>query len=105
MTTTAHTAQWQIDEANKWVFENPYAWEYIKRKAREKVASHQRTSMRYLMQIARFELDTKGLCEGFKINNSITPVLARRLMIEVPEVSAIMETRKSKVDKEMSNGK
>lgn len=103
MAVTAHTAQWQIDEANKWVFENPYAWQTIKNIARAHATRGHHVSMRHLMNIARFDMYTKGLSEGFKVNNSITPFLARKLIEEVPETARIIETRKSKVDKVISN--
>ena len=92
------TPEWMQAKADEWIELNPYAWMKIKDLAGTYAARGKRFSIRHLAQIARFEMQTNGTIDGFKMNNSITPCLARRLVQEVPAVERYIEIRKSKVD-------
>lgn len=92
------TPEWMQQKADEWIELNPIAWMRIKDKAGEYAAKGKRFSIRHLAQFVRFEMQTNGTIDGFKMNNSITPCLARRLVQEVPAVAGYIETRRSKVD-------
>lgn len=92
------TPEWMQQKADEWIELNPYAWMLIKDKAGEYARAGKRFSIRHIAQFVRFEMHTNGKIDGFKMNNSITPCLARRLVQEVPAVAGYIETRKSKVD-------
>ena len=69
----------------------------IKDKAGEYARAGKRFSIRHLAQFVRFEMHTNGTIDGFKMNNSITPCLARRLVQEVPAVAGRRRHRSEKL--------
>lgn len=92
------TAEWTQAEADRWIAENPYAWGEIEKAAVRSARNGHRFSIRQLCDHVRFEMATNGFSDGFKMNNSLHPVFARKLIAKHPELEGYIETRKSKVD-------
>lgn len=99
-----HTAEWTQAEADRWIADNHYAWGEIERAALKYARDGKRFSIRQLCDHVRFEMYTVGLSDGFKMNNSLHPVFARKLIAKYPELERYIETRKSKVDGLVSHG-
>ncbi|WP_288323442.1 hypothetical protein [uncultured Eggerthella sp.] len=85
-------------EARLWKDGNPDADTYITSRALQEARAGRRFGMKQLMEEARRKdfADTKGA--RTKINNTLSPALARILIEEHPEIRRFMETRHSVVD-------
>lgn len=84
--------------AERWVAENPDAWERITALALGYERSNRRFSMERLLQTARYDMATNGHIQGFKVNNNARAALARKLIAQHPEVKRCMDIRRSAVD-------
>ena len=92
------TGQWMMAEAMRWRHDNLRAWSVMRRIAEDYMAQGRRFSMEKLMQHARYDMETNGYSQGFKVNNNLRSALARLLIKEMPGVDKHIEIRSSKVD-------
>ena len=90
-------AEKMTDCAELWVQSNPVAWGKMVKIAKKFARKKRHFSMKFLAEEARYYMRVHGI-DQFKINNSLTAPLARKLIKDNPELSEFIETRKSKVD-------
>lgn len=97
-TTECVTAANAVYHARLWVKDNPDVWEKWKRIAKEEVQHKRRFGIQWLAEESRKkdQVDSEG--RPFKINNTLTPALARLLVADLPEVRPYIQLRKSKAD-------
>ena len=97
-TKTELTGEYMMAQAVKWRKANPEAWRKLVNMALGYVAANRRFSMEKLLQAARYDMQTNGLSDGFKVNNNTRAGLARMMREEHPETKDFLEIRRSKVD-------
>lgn len=83
--------------AEQWVESNPIAWGKMVKIGKKFARKNRHFSMKLLAEEARYYMRVRGI-DAFKINNSLTAPLARKLIKDNPELSGFIEIRKSKVD-------
>lgn len=89
---------WMVEEAARWRRDNMAAWSAMRRIAEQFVAQGRRFSMETLIQVARYDMETRGFSQGFKVNNNLRSALARMLIDELPQARSYMDVRRSKAD-------
>ncbi len=76
-----------------WCDENPEAWALIRELAEECVSRRKHFGMRWLLEVARYEMTVKrGVV--YRVNNNDQKALGERLRAEVPGASELMESRR-----------
>lgn len=88
----------QLREARRWISENADAWSYIVRGARADATDGKRVSIARLVENARkLEfLNTDG--ERSRYDNTNDSIFARVLISKVPEITPLIECRRSVYD-------
>ena len=97
-TKTELTGEYMRLMAVEWRAKNPVAWDLMTDMAKKYVAQGRRFSMEKLFQFARYDMNTNGTSQGFKVNNNTRAALARMMCEENPGFEKYMDIRKSKVD-------
>lgn len=92
------TGEYMMALAVAWRNQNERAWDLMVEKGESYVEQRRRFSMEKLLQYARYDMETNGHSQGFKVNNNTRAGLARMMRDEHPEFKDYMEIRKSKVD-------
>lgn len=87
-----------LEMADRWIADNPQAWNWMMNRAAELVSQGRRFSMEYLIQAARYEMPTNGTSQGFKMNNNTRSALRKRMVQRYPKWEGNVERRNSKVD-------
>lgn len=95
---TELTGEYMMMLADRWIADNPVAWNRMMQIARGYWLDGRRFSMEKLIQHARYDMATNGTSQNFKVNNSTRSALARRMIEQHPEFDKLVERRKSKVD-------
>ena len=86
--------------AKEWIARNPRAWAFIKQRASKCFWENHRFSMkRTLEELRDSDLVNPTNEDDFKISNSYSSVLARFLILEMPEIAELTTLKKSKVDR------
>ena len=83
--------------ADEWVRRNYDVWRWMLGRAMWYATNRKRFSIARLVEEARYEKPVEGVDE-YKINHDIRPVLARRLIEEVPACKPYISIRRSAVD-------
>lgn len=78
--------------ARLWIAENPEAWTAIKAMARECVERRKHFSIRWLVEVARYELAVRQ-GHPYKVDNRMLGPLARLLVEQVPSCKDLIEMR------------
>ena len=88
------------ERAEEWIDRNPSAWHFIRSRAQKCLDSGSRFSIKRQIENLR---DTPGImsADDYKICNSFSPVFARILVAEMPELleRGLITLRRSKVDR------
>ena len=85
--------------AEAWKARNPFAWDIIKATAQKCIKEQRRFSVKRALEDLR---DAPGIVWGedeFRISNSYSPVFARMLIKELPELANYTVLKRSKVDR------
>jgi len=81
------------EKAERWVKANPVGWEAFKRFALEaKQSGHEKISIAMVRERVRWEVFFIRK-ETFKISNSYSPILARMLMDDNPDLAGLFELK------------
>ena len=86
-------------DAQLWIEKNPTAWTFMVATAQAKVKQGRRFGIKDLCEHVRWRMYADGLEDGFKLNNNISPALARLILREVPEAQPYLKIKKSVVDR------
>ena len=89
-----------IADAEKFIKDNPAAYEYMVNEALALRAQHLHVGMKYLLERARIYVAIQHNIDDFKINNNLSPVLARVMIEDVPELADVIKLREARADKE-----
>ena len=88
------------ERAEDWAKRNPLAWNMIRQRARNCLESNTRFSIKRQIENLR---DMPGImgADDYRICNSFSPVFARMLVAEMPELleRGLITLRRSKVDR------
>lgn len=87
-----------VKSMHEWVDRNPKAYKVMVDTALHYRSVGRKIPIKKLIEDARFELHINGESEGFKINNNMSPALARHMMANVPGLAGYFEIKKSVVD-------
>lgn len=96
--TESMTAEEMYLAGRGFVESNPAVWSLMVSHAREAARERRRFSMKREFEDMRGEIATKGDAR-WSFRNSLSPVLVRLLLLEVPEVDPYVRRGRSKVDK------
>lgn len=96
---TTTTAQVKA-RALRWIEYNPVLWNRFKDYATNEAEHKRRISVQWLIENVRKFDQVNDFGETLKIDNSFTPVFARELIRECPQVRPFLKTRRSRFDKE-----
>lgn len=86
--------------ALRWIKCNPVLWNRFKDYAMNEAKHKRRISVQWLIENVRKFDQVNDFGETLKIDNSFTPVFARELIRECPQVRPFLKTRRSRFDKE-----
>lgn len=84
--------------ADKWAADNWIAWNKMLNQAAEYVSQGKRFSMERLLQFVRYDCETSGTSQGFKVNNNTRAALTRKMLRKYPTWERYVDKRDSKVD-------
>lgn len=84
--------------AHQWVKDNPDGWHYAVTLALNEARQQCHFSMAWVMAQVRQKDFSTVTGESFKVDNTLTPALARILVKEHPEVKPFMEFRNAGCD-------
>ena len=88
----------KLHRAELWRWNNPEAWHYMVRIARDR-AEHERTiSGRGLVEAVRGKAFVDRMGNDTRTNNDIAAVVARWIALEYPETARYIERRKTVFD-------
>ena len=89
------------DRAEEWVKRNEFAWNIIRQRARNCIESNARFSIKRQIENLRDLPGVMSSDDDYKICNSFSPVFARMLVEEMPELleKGLITLRRSKVDR------
>lgn len=85
--------------AEAWIARNPKAWEFIRNDAHKAVRDKTRFSIKKTLENLRSLPGFVWQGDDFKISNSYSPVFARLLVKEMPELREYTVLKRSKVDR------
>ena len=85
-------------KADEWADANPEGWAYMVEQALISADMGRRFGMKSLVEHVRWHMTTTRTDADFKLNNSYTSALARKLIEEHPRVEPFIETRRSVMD-------
>ena len=82
----------------EWIRLNPGIWDRFKQYAKNEAEHERRVSVQWLVEdVRKFDrVDNAG--DAVKVDNSFSPVFARQLAAEVPEVKPYITLRRSRFD-------
>jgi len=83
-------------EAERWVLENPSAYELVKRFALEAARTGRRFGMKLVVERVRWESFLIGEEDGYKVNNNHTAYLARKLVADRPQLTNLLQFRQTR---------
>lgn len=94
-------AKKKLADAKYWVLTNPRAWRYMADTAMHQAAEGKKVSGRQLVENVRKRdfADTYGA--PTKVNNNYTPIFARLLVAEHPQLAKHVEFRRTVLDEIM----
>lgn len=92
------TAAVQLREAKRWIIESADAWSYIVRGARADATEGKRVSIARLVENARKREFLNADGEPTHYDNTNDSIIARILIIKVPEIVPLIELRRSVYD-------
>ena len=92
------TAQEMLDMAYAWIDRNPLAWGHLKGAALAAIDQQRRFSIKKELEQLRESPEVVKGDADYKISNSLSPVLVRLLIKEMPELGELATVRPSKVD-------
>lgn len=90
------------DQAREWVAKYPQVYRMFERYALQMAQRGRRFGMRLLVERVRWEYRFT-YDEEFKINNNLTPYLARWLTREHPELAGLLEFRCTRDERRRGN--
>ena len=83
------------EQAAKWIEETPEAYRMFERFALEAFHAGQRFGAKALAERVRWECEILGRGE-FKINNNYTAYVARKLVLDHPELASMLRFRETR---------
>jgi hypothetical protein len=88
------------EEYERFINANPHVYAAFVSLARQaKARGKKRLAIKALLEVVRWELSLKIAGPGeFKLNNSISPYLARAIMTREPDLAGIFEIRRVRSD-------
>lgn len=87
-----------MQEAEAWAAENPDAWDEIVHIALGKAEAEQRIGTQDLVETIRWRDYTSVTGKKTRVNNNLSPALARLLCMSYPQVMPYMDLRRSRFD-------
>lgn len=96
--TTVDTTTQIRNKALEWINQNPDLWTKFKAYALHEADQKRRVSVQWILEDSRKHDYVNQNGDPCKINNSYSPVFARELLKECPEVEPYLEVRRSRFD-------
>ena len=87
-----------MERALEWRRENPDAYRYMDHLATRESAAQRKVSARWLVEQARKKDFTNVYGNTTRINNNLTPAIARLIVLDHPETREWFEFRHAKAD-------
>lgn len=85
--------------ADEWIEQNPDVWARFVTRCLWDAAHDRRISVQYLIEDVRKHDYVNRIGDPCKINNSYSPIFARKLIEQYPELRPFIEIRRSVYDK------